>query len=307
MKWRKLGLIYQPTFQSSLFEHSAMVPTPIAVTDDSITFLVTRCSKDGIGRAAQVTLAPERTSPILSEVPEPVLDIGRPGMFDDNGVVPCCQISLPSGQQILYYVGFELSTKIRYRLFSGAAVRENGSDPFVRKYETPILDRRPGEAFFRGGPFVLQEGNLFRMWYVAGDEWIEVGGHSKPVYELRYLESSDPLSWNGPGQVCLRLGPDDHGFGRPWIVKSDGRYQLFFSRRSLKHQGAYRLGYAESDNGIDWHRKDSELNLDVSEAGWDSQAIMYSAVVKYQNQTWCFYNGNEFGREGFGAAVLEEP
>ena len=46
--------------------------------------------------------------------------------------------------------------------------------------------------------------------------------------------------------------------------------------------------------------------LDVSPDGFDSNAIMYSAVVSCGERTYCFYNGNEFGAMGFGVAVLEE-
>ena len=308
MKWRKLGLIYRPALRPPSFVKCAMLPTPVRIADDHIRFLVARCDENGIGRAAEVTLAPERTSgAVIEESVEPLLDIGRPGMFDDNGVVPCAFVRLPSGSEIMYYVGFELCEKVRYRLFTGAAVREASSGPFQRVQETPLLDRKPKESYFRCGPFVLQDGDLYRMWYVAGDQWQEVDGRSKPVYDIRCMESTNPLVWSGDSTVCLRLGEDDHGFGRPWIVRKGSRYQMYFSRRSLKCGGAYRLGYAESDDGVSWERMDEKLNLDVSSTGWDSEAIMYSAVIEYQNRTWCFYNGNQFGREGFGVAVQEEP
>jgi hypothetical protein len=67
---------------------------------------------------------------------------------------------------------------------------------------------------------------------------------------------------------------------------------------------AYRLGYAESNNGINWIRKDEEMGLDVTPGEFDSDAIMYSAVISVGDKTYCFYNGNNFGEQGFGVAEL---
>ena len=97
---------------------------------------------------------------------------------------------------------------------------------------------------------------------------------------------------------------DEHGFGRPWVVKRGPEdYQMFYSvrRRSL---AAYRLGYAESTDGINWMRKDCEMGLDVSAGEFDSDAIMYSAVISVGDKTYCFYNGNNFGEKGFAIAEL---
>jgi hypothetical protein len=207
----------------------------------------------------------------------------------------------------LYYAGFELGTKIRYRLLTGVAISEDGGMTFRRYRETPVLERSDRELYFRGGPFVRLENGVFRLWYVAGSEWLDIGGKPMPVYDLRYLESGDGLNWAPEGRVCLDVSrSDEHGFGRPYVTQESGAYQLHYSirRRSL---GAYRLGYAESPDGLDWLRKDEDLGLDVSPTGWDSQAIMYAAPITIEGRTYVFYNGNEFGREGFGVALLEEP
>jgi hypothetical protein len=142
------------------------------------------------------------------------------------------------------------------------------------------------------------------MSYCAGSAWTRVAGKEVPVYDLRYCESADGIDWPQAGLPALELtGPDEHGFGRPWVVRDEGLYRLFFSirRRSL---AAYRLGYAESADGRAWTRVDG-LGLDVSASGWDSEEITYSAVVDVGGQRLCLYNGNGFGRDGFGVAVLE--
>ena len=79
---------------------------------------------------------------------------------------------------------------------------------------------------------------------------------------------------------------------------------MFYSIR-IKHKG-YRLGYAESIDGIKWIRKDNEMNLDVSKDDFDNEMICYSSVIEINGKLVMFYNGNGFGKTGFGYALLEE-
>ena len=58
--------------------------------------------------------------------PAPVLDIGQPGSFNENGVLACSVVDAGGNRVFMYYVGFELGTKIRYRLLTGLAISENG-------------------------------------------------------------------------------------------------------------------------------------------------------------------------------------
>ena len=127
-----------------------------------------------------------------------------------------------------------------------------------------------------------------------------------PVYDIRYAVSEDGLHWPSEGEVQITISElDEHGFGRPCVIsKPSGGYRMFYSvrRRSL---GAYRLGYAESNDGHVWNRMDDKLNLDVTPGSFDSNAIMYAAPITIDEKLYVFYNGNEFGRDGFAVAVLE--
>jgi hypothetical protein len=67
----------------------------------------------------------------------------------------------------------------------------------------------------------------------------------------------------------------------------------------------YRIGYAESDDGRHWTRLDEQAGIQVSESGWDAEAICYPSVFEAKGQRYMLYNGNRYGRSGFGIAVLE--
>jgi hypothetical protein len=205
----------------------------------------------------------------------------------------------------MYYAGFEICQNIRYRIFTGLAISRDDGLSFQRFSVAPILDRSDNERFFRGGPFVILDDGVYKLWYVAGSEWIEINNKAMPVYDLRYQVSKDGCHWQDHGRISMPISdPDEHGFGRPWIVKSANEdYELFYSIRKIS-VGAYRLGYATSRDGISWKRNDSGMGLDISENSFDSSAIMYAAVIRANDKTYCFYNGNEFGIDGFAVAEL---
>lgn len=304
MQWRKLGLVYAPDGRLWWAKTHAMIPTPVVLNDSVVRVYVTSCDVNGVGRVGFVDVDARDPTRVLYVGQSPVLDIGQEGTFDENGVLVCSVVDV-GAQRYMYYAGFELGTKIRYRLLTGLAIQDEGAMEFRRVQRVPVLERSETELYFRGGPFVLYENGRFRMWYVAGSRWENVGGVPKPVYEIHYAESLDGIHWPQKGIPCIRImHANEHGFGRPYVVRRGGVYQMFYSIRRRDLQ-SYRVGYAESQDGIHWERKDDLLNFDVSPEGWDSAMVCYTAVIDLHGCTYMFYNGNDFGRTGFGVAVLE--
>jgi hypothetical protein len=169
----------------------------------------------------------------------------------------------------------------------------------------PVLDRADGELFFRTAATVLRDEGRWKMWYIGGGEWIDVGGKEMPRYNLRYLESDRLDRWGAPGRVVMDVaGGDEFGFGRPYVVKEGGTYRMWYSSRTVSK--GYRIGYAESADGLAWTRRDDLAGIDVSASGWDSEMICYSCIQPTPFGTYMFYNGNNYGETGFGVAVLEE-
>lgn len=305
MIWEKLGLVYCPNGSHSWAVSHAMIPTPIRLSERIIRIYLTCCDAQGIGRPGYVDVLAHNPLEVVSMSEHPLLELGLPGTFDENGLLTCSVIDVGNDQKFMYYVGFELGTKIRYRLLTGLAISNNSGKSFDRYSQTPILERSEKELFFRCGPCCIYDSQLFRLWYVAGSEWVNIDGKQMPVYDIRYAESKDGIHWPREGKVHIAVSdPDEHGFGRPYVIpKPGGGYRMFYSvrRRSL---GAYRLGYAESNDGHAWQRMDNKLNLDVTPNSFDSDAIMYAAPIEIDGKLYVFYNGNDFGCDGFAVARL---
>jgi hypothetical protein len=189
-------------------------------------------------------------------------------------------------------------------LFAGVAM-ETGDHRFERLRPVPVLDRTVQEPFLRSATSILQEEGVFRAWYVSGLGWITVDGRRLPTYVVRYAESEDGLCWRSREEPCIGFADDDEfGFGRPWVLHRTGEpYRMWYSIRSRTRP--YRLGYAESEDGLTWQRRDEEVGLEPSAEGWDSEMICYPCVVDAAGARYLIYNGNQHGGTGFGCAVLE--
>jgi len=308
VKWRKLGIVHRPDGTQAWARSHAMVPTPLHLPElGVIRVFITCCDDGGIGRPGFVDMDADDPSRVVHVHDRPLMDIGAPGTFDESGVLACSVVRVPDGRLFMYYVGFEIGTRIRYRLLSGLAISDDAGLSFVRHSQVPVLERNDDDLYFRGGPCVAMENGRFRMWYVGGSHWLEVNGKAMPEYRIKYLESDDGISWGGTGRLVLDItAEDEHGFGRPWVLPmANGGYSMNYSVRR-KSLGAYRMGYAESPDGLEWLRKDELLGLDAGPDSFDAEAIMYAAPIAVGGRTWCYYNGNDFGRDGVALALRDD-
>jgi hypothetical protein len=66
------------------------------------------------------------------------------------------------------------------------------------------------------------------------------------------------------------------------------------------------MGYAYSDDLINWERDDHKSNLLNSTDGWDSESVSYPHVFEFNEETYMLYLGNGIGKTGIGIARLDQ-
>ena len=299
MGWTKRGLIFEPAGQASWIGTHAALPV---VDPTPNGYRVYFCSRDKQGRAhigyGELGIGQEISFGRISI--EPVLRPGGLGMFDDAGVTTACVVHRDQ-RTFLYYTGWALGVSVPFYLNVGLAVSDNGA-PFRRVSPAPVLERCAVDPYLTASPWVLVEEAVWRMWYVSGTAWESVNGRPRHKYHIKYAESRDGCRWGRSGIVCLDYGEDECAFGRPCVLRDNilGRYRMWYSVRGA----AYRLGYAESMDGIIWERKDDQAILPISAAGWDSEMMTYPVVFRHGSTLQMLYNGNGYGRTGIGLATL---
>lgn len=168
MNWNKIGKIDITKWvrEGGVVSEFATLPTPILLNDDVIRIFIGFCDNNTVGRIGYVDVNADNPSEVINVSNRCVLNLGRPGCFDDNGVVPLSVLRV--GDLIyLYYVGFQLATKIPYFMFGGLAISSDNGGTFERVSQSPVLDRKNDELFARCGMFVMKEGGVYKMWYIG--------------------------------------------------------------------------------------------------------------------------------------------
>ena len=306
MGWRVLGQVFDPADHDWAGSH-AQVPTPLLYADKVRVFYADRNS-DGKSYTTYVDLDRGDLTRVVDCRKDPIFGFGDPGTFDDDGAMP--SFALRTGGQVrLYYSGWNRGVTVPYRNSVGVAVSDDDGDTWRRLYDGPVLDRCPAEPHIAVTPSILIEEGLWRMWYISGLRWTLVEGKYEPVYVIKYATSADGIAWDRPNHLCIPQAHPDEAFSHPTVIRDGALYRMWYCCRDSRDYrdgaGAYRIGYAESDDGLAWRRMDRALGLGHLKEDWASTMTCYPFVTQIDDQVVMFFNGNGFGRTGFGVAVLE--
>jgi predicted GH43/DUF377 family glycosyl hydrolase len=300
-EWTKKGLVFETARHGvgGWMRHSALTPTPYRIDDGLIRVYAGFRDDDGVSRIGYVDVRADDPATIVRVSAEPVLDIGRGGCFDDNGMILGDVVDGPGGLH-MFYVGFQHVAKAKFLAFTGLAISTDGGDHFRRLQETPILDRAPGRSTIGAVHSAIHEDGRWRLWYAVGDDWEIIDGQPFPRYHIRYAETGDLRFMPYEDKVCLLPRGSEYRIGRPRVYRLGGKYVMYFTRGN--RGGEYFPGVAYSDDGIQWERRDAALGLALSDSGWDSRVICYPALIRQRDKLLMFYNGNDMGVDGFGLA-----
>lgn len=309
MRWRKLGRVFVPEQGPSWMQSHAQIPTPLLDEGQEVlrVFFATR---DGQGRSrtAFVELDGQDPTRVCAVSEQPVIDIGPPGSHDDSGAMPFCVVPV-NGTYYFYYTGWNQPKTVSYLLSIGLC--EGDGKKFHKRFSGPLWSRSPQEPYWVAAPCVHHCGDAWRMWYISCHDWLDIDGKLEPVYCVKHARSDDGVRWVADTHICVGDVNGEEAIGRPWVIRDGELYRMWFSYRGSRGyrdaQGQhYRIGYAESVDGIHWKRMDEAAGIDVSDRGWDSEMVEYCSIVDMNDKRYMLYNGNGFGRSGFGLAVLEE-
>lgn len=302
MKWRKRGLIFGHDGSLPWAKNTCLTPTPVLMGDVIRVFASFR-DGDGIGRIGYVDVAAADPSRVLGISRDPVLDLGEPGCFDDNGMI-LGDVVADGARLRMYYVGFQKVARAKFLAFSGLAFSGDGGRSFQRHQQTPVMDRSAEGRFIRAIHNVVPENGAWRVWYSVGDSWELIRGQAYPRYHIRHQLSPDGISFAPEGDICLQGQGAEYRLGRGRVYPHPRGYQMIFTKGTPA--GDYTPGHATSSDGIHWQRDDSQIGIALSDQGWDSRHLCYPCLIRYGGHVWMFYNGNDMGVDGFGYAELVE-
>jgi hypothetical protein len=307
MVWKKLGRTFCLPESGGGSSTHLQGPVAIALHDRVRVYLAARHG-NGKSYPAFVDVALDDPTLVIDVHDQAIMSHGPRGTFDDDGIMPACALRVE--QEIwLYYSGWNRRVTVPYHNTKGLAKSVDEGATFTRAFDGPLLDRTPFEPWMAVTPWVLRCGSLWKVWYVSGLSWVEIGGRVEPVYGIKYGESADGINWKRSGDLVIPQRHAEEAIARPSVIEVGGVYHMWYCYRDSVDfrdgAGSYRIGYSFSPNGRDWQRADHLAGIDCSAQGWDSKMLCYPYVLQSRGRFYLFYNGNSFGQTGFGCAVWQ--
>ncbi len=318
MKWKKLGKIFDPTKHKLANNCVEFAQSPqTLVFDNYVRIYFSTREKDKTGKyLSHVSFIDidKSLKNILNISNHTVIPLGKLGCFDEHGIFPINVVRAKDSNKILAYTtGWNRRVSVSADASIGLATSDDGGLTFKKNGDGPIMTASLHEPFLVCDAFVAIFENTYHMWYIYGSKWITDPTEDTPqrVYKIVHAKSADGILWEKEGrQIISDTLNENECQALPTVINFNNKYHMFFCYReaigfrNIKGRG-YKIGYAYSEDLINWTRDDENLGIDVTKDDWDSDMMCYPHVFHCDGKIYLLYNGNEFGRLGFGLAVLE--
>lgn len=316
MKWKKLGKIFDPTEHKLANNCLEFAQSPqTLIFDNFVRIYFSTREKDRTGKyLSHISFVDMKKDfkTIINISKNTVIPLGSLGCFDEHGIFPMNVLRVKD-KIYAYTCGWNRKVSVSADASIGLAISDNNGTTFKKIGAGPILTSSLHEPFLIGDPFVQIYNKKYHMWYIYGTKWTRRSRDEEPqrIYKIGHAISNNGISWRKEGRQLIadKLNSDECQ-ALPTVANFDNKYHMFFCYRQAidfrknKDKG-YRIGYAFSDDLINWTRDDDNVSINVSKKGWDSDMLCYPHVFRCDDKIYLLYNGNEFGRYGFGLAILE--
>jgi hypothetical protein len=317
MNWEKLGMIFDLSTQKLQMGIGQFAQSPQAlVFPEFVRIYFSTREWDAVSSKFTSIIAfadyDKEFKQVLKISNQAVIKAGALGSFDEHGIFPI-NVLRYEDKIMAYTCGWSRRVSVAVETSTGLAYSTDNGETFERFGKGPVLTSSLKEPFLVGDSFVKVYDHLFHMWYIYGERWM-VSTNTEPparVYKIAHATSPDGIEWHkeeGKQIISDVLGPDECQ-ALPTVLKIGGRYHMYFCYRYAtdfrkNHERAYRLGYAWSDDLTNWKRDDEQAGISKSTVGWDSEMMCYPNLFECDGSVYLLYNGNEFGKHGFGLAKL---
>jgi hypothetical protein len=300
-RWRKLGRTFEPQpVHPKLLTHAAN-PLPIHLEGD--IYRVLYGGRDQYNRSSvgfvDIDVLSNR---VLRVSDRPVFEHGCEGSFYSHGVSVGCHYQ-SAGSRFVLFMGWQVPEGQHWRGEVGRLLLDNSLEVMTLDPQGPLLGRDDTDPLSLSYPWVSARGSELRMWYGSTVAWD--AGNGEMLHVIQSATSVNGLDWVRHGTALPSQLGVAQAFSRPVVLDRDfGEAEMWFAYRGPPGR-TYRIGYATMDRYGAWSLNLDEVGIDVSESGWDSEMICYPFVLDHAGQRYMFYNGNGYGRTGFGIAILE--
>ncbi|AOW12641.1 hypothetical protein LPB72_16560 [Hydrogenophaga crassostreae] len=302
--WKKLGRLYVPKTSGQhpkLTSHAAN-PLPVHLAGD--TYRVFFSGRDEHNRssvgAVDIDIVQRK---VITEHFHPFFEHGPAGSFFADGVsIANCYEA--DGVRYMLFMGWQAPSTGHWRGDIGRLV-VSPELLLTLDSDEPFMGSDSTDPISLSYPWVIKNSSGgFNMWYGSTQAWD--AGNGEMLHTIQHASSERGDRWNRTGLAVPYVLGEAQAFSRPTVVlSSSGKFCMWFSYRG-NAENKYRIGFAESADGVSWSLALDKAGISVSDTGWDSEMVEYPFVFSHKGQTYLLYNGNGYGKSGFGLAILDD-
>jgi len=291
--WQKCGILFSPDEDSTImgFTHAS---NPLAIHKTGNIYQVLYSTRDQQNKSSVAVIEID----ILEKVVIPgsnrlLIQHGSSESFYSHG------ISLGNywKKDDEIYVGFMGWHNKPNEHWTG----EIGSINLNKLLIDKILAKTEEDPISLSYPFVIQENGIYKMWYGSTIRWETED--KEMLHVIKYATSKDMKTWDYHGQVIEDIPGLEQAFSKPMVFKMKDQYHMWYSYRG-EYGTSYKIGHSTSLNGINWKRGKLDLLPSFKSGEWDSEMTCYPYLFSHNETIYMLYNGNRYGKTGFGLAYL---
>ncbi|MBC7510106.1 MAG: glycosylase, partial [Ferruginibacter sp.] len=300
LSWKKMGRIFNPDDQTGWGYQYSQVPWAIELKDCVRIYFTSRPTIGLNNQYVSYTFFADYDksfSKMKVVSIAPLLALGEKGCFDEFGTMPCSVIKRDDIDEVwLYYVGWTRKESVPYDCSIGLAISKDGGKTFTKFSNGPLLGASVTNPFLLGCPRVYRFNNKWYMWYLAGTEWIAYENKVESVYQLKLATSVNGIDWDLITDNVIPKLYENECQTCASVFEHNGLYHLYFTYRFgvdfRNPERGYRIGYAYSEDLLNWIRNDDLGGINKSEHGWDSEMICYPSIIEIEGRTVMLHCGN---------------
>jgi len=259
--------------------------------------------------------------------PQPVLDIGQKGEWDDLMVDCPCVFSHQSGEYSLFYTGHNS----RNHGWGIGCAKSKDLSHWIKEGGNPILQLKKADGWgsqIDGASVLCAEGKFYLFFEAMADRPVFAtrrlvdilpcflrrwGGSCKRSIErlvgdvpsqavrhasgraIGFMVSDDMKCWSSAGaNPVFRISEagdwDSAGVFSPCVLSIEGRYYLYYGGSDGR---MIRTGLAESRDLYSWKRHQDPVLVTGHDGSWDDSSVIIVSILKLEDAYAAFYEGQD--------------
>jgi hypothetical protein len=301
MMWKKLGQIFKVNNSNNYLITHASNPLAIHLENNIYRVFFSARNIENKSSVSYVDIDLEKLK-VTTTSDKPLIKYGKENSFFSHGISIGNLYESPTKNKYILFMAWQIHGNDHWKGDIGR-LELIGNDKIILDPKKAFMSSDKEDPISLSYPFVIFHDSIYKMWYGSTINWGSENGEM--IHVIKYATSEDSINWEKHGiAIPYKIGVAQ-AFSRPSVIIDDEGYHMWYSYRDGTGE-KYRIGYSHSNDGINWKNKLDKVGIDVSNSGWDSEMICYPFVFNHKGSRYMLYNGNGYGKTGFGLAVYNK-